>query len=98
MIEEEICEAAEEMLLDIRTERQVMENFQAESRRSHEAERVAYKDNPEVLQTAIANYEEVAAEIVLWMTEGDEGMVEARNWRARHLKAFRDAQGVWGDG
>lgn len=43
-----------------------MNNFQAQSKRLHEAEKEKLKDNPQALEAAILNFEEISADMELW--------------------------------
>ena len=52
--------------LEIRTECQEMKNFQAHSKRQHEAEKEKLKDNPQALEAAVGNFEETSADMELW--------------------------------
>ena len=96
-IESEICKAGDQMLRDIDADIQVVLDFQVESEGKYLEQQIRCKDYPDILEMATLRYKEASADVLLWISERDEDILEARNWKALQLQEFRESQGVWDD-
>lgn len=96
-IEKEICKAGDQMLRDIDADIQAVLDFQIESEGKHLEHLVRYKDDPDVLEVVTSRYKEAFEDVLLLISEREEEVLEARNWKARQLHEFRESQGVWDD-
>ena len=96
--ERDIFAKADSTVRELHSEIQDKKNFQAHVERKYRIKFEADKDKPQLLEAAITKYEKLAADIVSWIAESEQKVVKTYDERERQLKAFRDTQGVWGDG
>lgn len=74
---------ADSIVREIHTEIQDKKDFQAHVGRKHRTALEANKDQPQLLEDAIAKYEKVAADIVSWIAESEQEVVKTYDARVR---------------